>query len=105
MKWMAKLVSGLALAGCLLVSTGGKASNEQLSTERHVHGVITSVEPTVLTISVGNRTITGRIDATRTKVTVNGKAAKAGDLKPPSHAKAELCLDDVWIKVDAHEGH
>ena len=61
MKWMAKLVSGLALAGCLLVSTGGKASNEQLSTEWHVHGVITSVEPTVLTISVGNRTITGRI--------------------------------------------
>lgn len=102
---LSKLAAGLALTASLLVTTGGRASNESLSTERHVHGVITVVEPTVLTISVGNRTITGRIDPTRTKVTVNGKAAKAGDLKPPSHAKAELCLDDVWIKVDAHESH
>ena len=102
MKWMPKLVAGLAFG---LVTTGGHAFGDPLSTERHVHGVITSVEPTVLTISVGNRTVTGRIDPARTKVTVNGKVAKASDLKPPSHAKAELCLDDVWIKVDAHETH
>lgn len=105
MKWMSKLTGFALTTGLVLLTTGGNASVEPLSTERHVHGVITSVEPTVLTISVGNRTITGRIDPSRTKVTVNGKAAKAGDLKPPSHAKAELCLDDVWIKVDAHEQH
>ncbi|MBS2019123.1 MAG: hypothetical protein JST00_40020 [Deltaproteobacteria bacterium] len=102
MKSMPKLAVGLAFG---LVAMSGRASGDPLATERHVHGVITSVEPTVLTISVGNRTVTGRIDPARTKVTVNGKSAKATDLKPPSHAKAELCLDDVWIKVDAHEAH
>lgn len=102
MKLMPKLVAGLAFG---LVATGGYASGEPLSTERHVHGVITAVEPTVLTITVGNRTVSGRIDPARTKVTVNGKAAKATDLKPPSHAKAELCLDEVWVKIDAHEAH
>jgi hypothetical protein len=75
---------------------------EPLSTDRHVHGVITSVDPVVVTIASSQRTVTGKIDPARTKVTVNGKPAKLADLKITAHAKAELCLDDVWIAIDTH---
>ncbi|CAN5797292.1 hypothetical protein BH11MYX4_BH11MYX4_21710 [soil metagenome] len=75
---------------------------EPLSTERHVHGVITSVDPAVVTIASSQRNITGKIDPVRTKVTVNGKPAKLADLKITAHAKAELCLDDVWVSIDTH---
>ena len=77
-------------------------SAEPLSTDRHVHGVITSVDPVVVTIASSQRTVSGKIDPVRTKVTVNGKPAKLADLKITAHAKAELCLDDVWIAIDTH---
>ncbi|MBX3190288.1 MAG: hypothetical protein KF819_25035 [Labilithrix sp.] len=101
-----KLLGLLALAFSLLagdpaVAEGG-AQGGALSTDRHVHGVITSVEPAVVTIASAQRTVTGRIDPARTKVTVRGKAAKLGDLKITAHAKAELCLDDVWLTIDTH---
>lgn len=75
---------------------------EPLSTDRHVHGVITSVDPAVVTIASSQRNVTGKIDPARTKVTVNGKSAKLADLKITAHAKAELCLDDVWLSIDTH---
>ena len=75
---------------------------EPLSTDRHVHGVITSVDPVVVTIASSQRNVTGKIDPARTKVTVNGKPAKLADLKITAHAKAELCLDDVWVSIDTH---
>ncbi len=75
---------------------------EPLATDRHVHGVITSVEPAVVTIASSQRNVTGKIDPVRTKVTVNGKPAKLADLKITAHAKAELCLDDVWVSIDTH---
>ena len=75
---------------------------EPVSTDRHVHGVITSVDPVVVTIASSQRTVTGKLDPVRTKVTVNGKPAKLADLKITAHAKAELCLDDVWIAIDTH---
>ncbi len=75
---------------------------EPLSTDRYVHGVITSVEPATVTIADAQRAVTGKIDATRTKVTLRGKPAKVADLKITDHAKAELCLDDVWVSIDAH---
>ena len=68
-------------------------AGEPLSTDRHVHGVITSVAPS---------SVTGKIDPVRTKVTIHGKAAKIADLQITAHAKAELCLDDVWLSIDAH---
>ena len=37
----------------------------------------------------------------RTRVMVDGRAAKSGDLKITYDAKAELGLDDVWISVRA----
>ena len=46
MKWMSKLTGFALTTGLVLLTTGGNASVEPLSTERHVHGVITSVEPT-----------------------------------------------------------
>jgi hypothetical protein len=76
--------------------------SDALSTERHVHGVITAVEPAIVTIASKQRSITGKIDPARTKVTLRGKPATLADLKVTDHAKAELCLDDVWISIDAH---
>lgn len=75
---------------------------EPLSTERLVHGVITSVDPAVVTIASSQRSISGKIDPARTKITLHGKPAKLSDLKVTSHAKAELCLDETWISIDEH---
>jgi hypothetical protein len=81
---------------------GTPPPSDALSTERHVHGVITAVEPAIVTIASKQRSITGKIDPARTKVTLHGKPATLADLKVTDHAKAELCLDDVWISIDAH---
>ena len=77
-------------------------AGEPLSTERYVHGVITSLDPAGVTINSSQHPIYGKFDPARTKITVNGKPAKLADLKVSSHAKAELCLDDVWVSIDSH---
>jgi hypothetical protein len=87
----------LAVFALSLVGAGG-----DLATDRHVHGVITAVEPAAITIATTQRAVSGRIDPARTKVTINGHAAKPSDLKLTAHAKGELCLDDVWVAIDAH---
>ena len=87
----------------LVASALGAA--EPLSTDRLVHGVITSVDPNaggLVTIASSQHSVTGRIDPTRTKITLHGKPAKLSDLKVTSHAKAELCLDETWISIDEH---
>lgn len=96
-----KLYCLLAFASIL---TLGAASppGEQLSTDRKVHGVITAIDPAVLTIASSQRAVVGKIDPARTKVTIHGKPAKLADLKVTAHVKAELCLDDVWIAIDTH---
>ena len=91
-----KMLAAVSFAFALL------GAAEPLSTDRHVHGVITSVDPVIVTIASSQRTVTGKIDPSRTKVTVNGKPAKLADLKITAHAKAELCLDDVWLAIDTH---
>ena len=75
---------------------------EELSTDRRVHGVITSVDPASMTIATSQHAVSGKIDPARTKVTVNGKPGKVADLQLSAHAKGELCLDDVWLVIDAH---
>mgnify|MGYP005850617127 CR=1 FL=1 len=106
-----KLLGISAFALSLLASPGvaspgaGVAEDsgaDPLSTQRRVHGVITSVEPAALTIATSRKDVTGKIDPARSKVTVRGKPARIGDLKVTDHAKAELCLDDVWLTIDAH---
>lgn len=90
----------MAVAMTMLATTA--SAGEPLATDRHVHGVITSIEPVKLTIATKQREVTGKVDPARTKVRVNGKPAKLSDLQITAHAKAELCLDDVWLTIDAH---
>ena len=97
MKKLGLVVFAFALLGARSVDGGG-----ELSTERKVHGVITSIEPARLTIASSQHAVSGKIDPARTKVTINGHAAKLADLKLTDHAKGELCLDDVWLAIDAH---
>jgi hypothetical protein len=92
-----KLLGILSFAFALLSGDG-----EALSTQRRVHGVITSVDAGALTISSSKKAVTGRIDAARTRVTVHGRPARMADLELAAHAKAELCLDDVWLAIDVH---
>ena len=108
MKKLGLVVFALALMGAK--SPGADISgadisgdeSSQLSTDRKVHGVITSIEPAKLTIASQQRAVTGKIDPARTKVTINGHAAKFTDLQLTAHAKGELCLDDVWLAIDTH---
>jgi hypothetical protein len=92
MKKVSLFVCAFALLGA-----GG-----DLSTERRVHGVITSIDPANLTIASSQHAVTGKIDPARTRVTVNGHPAKLADLKLTAHAKGDLCLDDVWLTIDTH---
>jgi hypothetical protein len=97
-----KLLALVSCASLALFAFGVMGAAEPLSTDRRVHGVITSVDPAGVTIASTQRTVIGKIDPLRTKVTVNGKPATLADLKITAHAKAELCLDDVWVAIDAH---
>lgn len=92
---MKKLMFGAIAIACM-------GAGEPLATDRHVHGVITEVAPAEVTIADAQRAVTGRIDPARTRITVNGHPAKLGDLKLTAHARAELCLDDVWVSIDEH---
>lgn len=97
MKKLVGLLSFVALLGA-----HANASGDPLSTDRRVFGVITAVEPDVVTIAGRSHSVTGRVDPERTKVTVNGRPASLKDLKLTARAKAELCLDDVWLRIDTH---
>lgn len=96
----ALVVLALTLGAPLSGSTAG--ASEPTATARHVHGIITAVGPDALSIASMQSTVTGKIDPARTKVRLHGKPAKLSDLKVTAHAKAELCLDDVWLVIDAH---
>lgn len=93
-------VSAVAVAA--LASSGRAVADTELATQRNVHGLITAVDGATMTIATEKQTVTGRLDPARTRVTKNGKPAKASDLVVTAHAKASLCLDDVWLVVDAH---
>ena len=95
-------IHALAATACFSVFGLCLGAAEPLSTDRLVHGVITSVDPAVVTIASSQRSVTGKIDPARTKITLHGKPAKLSDLKVTSHAKAELCLDETWISIDEH---
>jgi len=76
------------------------------TTQRRIRGIITSVDPTNVTISplqAHRPCVTGRIDPIRTRVVVDGRPGRASDLRITENARAELSLDDVWmtIRVDS----
>lgn len=93
---------GLAVFAFALMGAASPLEGEPLSTDRKVHGVITAIETSTLTIATTQKSVTGKIDPARTKVTHNGHPAKVSDLQLTAHAKGELCLDDVWLVIDAH---
>ena len=80
----------LALGSTALGQDGGGKSQE-LTTERRVQGIITQVEPTVVTITGSSkREVVGKIDPKRTKVTVNGRSTQVSALEAalPAAARA-----------------
>jgi hypothetical protein len=81
-----------------LVMTG-LASSALAVTERHIQGVITAVEPTTVTIQ-GKHTVTARIDG-KTRILLDGKAAKLSDLKVTQSARGEINLDEAWAHIEA----
>ncbi len=93
---------GLLVAPLSPTTRGLVHADEPTSTSRHVHGIITGVDDAHLTIASMQSAVSGKLDPKRTRVTINGKPGKVADLKLTAHAKAELCLDDVWLVVDAH---
>ncbi len=92
----------LGLAVFAFALLGAAPPADELSTQRRVHGVITSIDPASITIASSQRAVSGKIDPARTKVTINGHAGTVADLKLTAHAKGELCLDDVWLVIDTH---
>jgi hypothetical protein len=88
----------VSLAVAALVAAFGADA----ATQRRYAGVITAVDSSSMTLApvVGKQTITARIDPFRTKIVVNGHPGKAADLHVTHAAKAELCLDDVWLRVE-----
>lgn len=92
----------LLVPGLALVRAPAAASDTELATQRKVHGVITAVDGSTLTIASEKASVTGKLDPSRTRVTKNGKPARAADLEVTAHVRAELCLDDVWVVVDSH---
>ena len=103
MKKLGLVVFAVALLGASppseLQAGDLQAGAGDLATARRVRGVITSIEPSKLTIATQQHAVTGKIDPARTKVTINGRPGKLTDLKLTDDAKGELCLDDVWLAI------
>ncbi len=99
---------GLRRAAVLVaIGVVATASISYATTQRRIRGIITAVDPANVTISPlhGHQPcMTGRIDATRTRIIVDGHPARAADLRITENARAELSLDEVWmtIRVDTH---
>lgn len=86
------LTSVLALSAVTAVAWG--------ATQKRVNGIITAVGGGTMTVAPiqGKQCITGKLDAS-TRVMIDGRAAKPGDLHVTESAKAELGLDDTWVSV------
>jgi hypothetical protein len=94
-----KTIWGIGLLFGLTCSTAVAA--DSLATERRVQGVITGLEGTSVTITPhhGPRTVTGRVDPSRSRVTIDGRAARLADLKLSSNAHAQIDLDETWLEI------
>ncbi len=102
-----KQAVGAGLLAVLCSASHPYGGTEPFSPElpRKVAGLITQVEGEQMTISptLNNNTkhMTGRLDGKKTRVTINGRAAHAQDLKITFLARGEMGLDDVWVSVSA----
>jgi hypothetical protein len=79
------------------------------ATQRSVAGIVTQVDPALLTISPiqgGHKEcITGRLDPARTHVFIDGRPARPGDIKITQAVRGDLALDDVWTVVRIDTTH
>lgn len=78
-------------------SSGAPAPRE--ATQKRYAGVITALDAASMTIQGRSAAVTGRVDATKTKVFIDRRSVKASELKVTYVANAELGLDDVWSAV------
>jgi hypothetical protein len=96
----ASTLGGAALSG----PSGSSWPARVGATDKHFQGLITSVDGAQVAISPmlgkAGKTAMGRVDGSRTKLFVNGKPARVGDLKVTYAAKGELGLDDVWLALN-----
>jgi hypothetical protein len=89
---------GLTLSTLAGHATLGVDASAQ-ATQRYVAGVITAIDGRNVTID-GKSRVTAHVNET-TRITINGRPAKASDLKITESAKAELGIDDVWATIAA----
>ncbi len=70
------------------------------ATDKRVNGIITAVGGGTMTVAPiqGKQCVTGKLDA-KTRIVIDGRAAKPADLRVTETAKAELGLDDSWVSV------
>ena len=61
------------------------------------------VDPAAVTITPlhAKAGVSGAVDPKRTRVTLNGRPARATDLQVSFSAKGEMGLDDVWVSIQA----
>ena len=81
---------------------GSEDASTPDATQRAISGIVTQVDPALLTIAPmqGHKEcITGRLDPARTHVFIDGRPARPADIKITYAVKAELALDDVWTVV------
>jgi hypothetical protein len=91
-------VGALGVLSVLLVAGASDAA-----TQRKVQGIITDVESGSVTITPGQgrATVTGQVDAKKTRIVLDGHSARVADLKVTYKAKGDLGLDDVWVTLVA----
>ena len=100
----AGIVICLGLTASTHAGAGSLDANARASigaTQKRVQGIITAVDGSNVTIAPlqSKRTISGRVDAVKTKVFIDGKPATLADLRVTHSAKADLGLDDVWAHI------
>jgi len=89
-------------SGAARSSDIGRDPAEETATQRRVQGIVTSVDDGAVTITpLRGRSagVTGRIDALRTHIVVDGRAGKPNEVSVSSRARGELGLDDVWATL------
>ena len=98
-------VMALIVGACLGQTWLGYADVE--GTQRRVQGIITAVDGSSVTICPvqGRAGLTGRVDARKTAIVVDGKPASVAQLSVTERAAADLGLDDVWVSIRASSKH
>ena len=98
------LLCGLTLSTLSIADTLGASSEHIATTQRRIAGEITSVDDSSMTITsvkkIGSRgVVRGRIDATKTRIMIDGHPAHTRDLNLTDAVRAEINFDEVWLSI------